>query len=257
MKENENVVRENIIKDVGEVICSIKHIPSMREYEKIGKFNHGTIVKIFGKWNKFLIDNFGGIYSIPKKEPRKVLCLCCRKETVNPKFCSQSCAAIYNNTAFPKRKRSHKTKYLCPSCKKELVIKESKRCIRCQMKYFLDQFEQKILGNFKSTFARHKYQAIRNSANRKAKFYKLERKCNVCGYNTHVDLCHIKSIGDFDKSSKVSEVNSLDNLVFLCKNHHWELDHGRLQLDKSKILHMDSEHNECISLSTFSVETKL
>jgi hypothetical protein len=33
-------------------------------------------------------------------------CLTCQKETKNPKFCSQSCAARLNNNLFPKRVKS-------------------------------------------------------------------------------------------------------------------------------------------------------
>ena len=72
---------------------------------------------------------------------------------------------------------------------------------------------------------------IRNHANRVAKFHHIEKICKQCGYSTHVDLCHIKSIGSFDKNTKVSEINSLSNLVYLCKNHHWELDNNILKLE--------------------------
>ena len=35
-------------------------------------------------------------------------CLTCNEDTSNPKFCSRSCAAIYNNKLFPKKKRIRK-----------------------------------------------------------------------------------------------------------------------------------------------------
>lgn len=37
-------------------------------------------------------------------------CLQCGKETTNPKFCSRSCSAIYNN------QRRKKRKYYCQKC---------------------------------------------------------------------------------------------------------------------------------------------
>jgi HNH endonuclease len=40
-------------------------------------------------------------------------CLNCGSETHNPKFCNSSCAASYNNTATPKKKKQYKT---CPTC---------------------------------------------------------------------------------------------------------------------------------------------
>lgn len=49
-----------------------------------------------------------------------------------------------------------------------------------------------------------------------------------CSYDLHVDVCHIKDVADFPDSALVSEINDPSNLAYLCKNHHWELDHGHL-----------------------------
>ena len=46
----------------------------------------------------------------------------------------------------------------------------------------------------------------------------------------HVELCHIKPIASFKDSALLSEVNSKNNIVQLCPNCHWELDHGILKL---------------------------
>lgn len=78
--------------------------------------------------------------------------------------------------------------------------------------------------DFKAKSARHKYQGIRHHAHRVAKLNKMIKKCLICGYETHVDLCHKKLIASFSKNSKISVVNSKENLIYLCKNHHWELD---------------------------------
>lgn len=52
----------------------------------------------------------------------------------------------------------------------------------------------------------------------------------------HFDVCHIKPIGSFDDDTLVAEINDLTNLVPLCKNHHWEMDHGLLSNeDREKI----------------------
>jgi HNH endonuclease len=40
-------------------------------------------------------------------------CAVCSTSTLNPKFCSNSCAATYNNTAVPKRTKNYK---ICPTC---------------------------------------------------------------------------------------------------------------------------------------------
>jgi predicted restriction endonuclease len=55
-----------------------------------------------------------------------------------------------------------------------------------------------------------------------------ERKCEFCGYPRHVECCHIREIADFPNEATLGEVNAVDNLVLLCPNHHWELDHGFL-----------------------------
>lgn len=45
-------------------------------------------------------------------------CIGCDKPTNNPKFCSKSCAATYNNTKAPKRKRRV---YVCKRCAAEIL----------------------------------------------------------------------------------------------------------------------------------------
>src|ERR1035437_481432 len=47
------------------------------------------------------------------KQPRP--CIHCRCDTLNPKFCNSSCAATYNNTMLPKRKKKLKVK-ICATC---------------------------------------------------------------------------------------------------------------------------------------------
>ena len=44
--------------------------------------------------------------------------------------------------------------------------------------------------------------------------------CKVCGETRQVDICHIKSIEDFDDSAKIFTINGPDNLVVLCPLHH-------------------------------------
>jgi hypothetical protein len=60
------------------------------------------------------------------------------------------------------------------------------------------------------------------------------RICKKCGYSLHFDVCHIKEINEFPPTALISEINQINNLVALCKNHHWELDNGFLP--KSEIV---------------------
>jgi hypothetical protein len=58
--------------------------------------------------------------------------------------------------------------------------------------------------------------------------------CQVCDYDKHVECCHIIPIAEFPKTATLGEVNKLSNLVWLCPNHHWELDHRLLDVSQIK-----------------------
>lgn len=60
----------------------------------------------------------------------------------------------------------------------------------------------------------------------------LLKQCQVCRYDFHVELCHVIAIASFPLSTTLNEVNSSSNIVVLCRNHHWELDHGALTPDQ-------------------------
>ena len=40
-----------------------------------------------------------------------------------------------------------------------------------------------------------------------------------------MNVCHIKSLADFEDDVVVAHVNKLSNLIGLCPNCHWEFDH--------------------------------
>ena len=50
--------------------------------------------------------------------------------------------------------------------------------------------------------------------------------CVVCSYAKHIEVAHIKGAMTFPGDTLISTINSLDNLIALCPNHHHELDHG-------------------------------
>jgi len=147
-------------------------------------------------------------------------------------FCSRSCAAKLNGKKYPKRKRTR----LCSSCG-EYIGHCGDLCRKCYMKKLRiqsdkknEEYGEKTIQDFKSIYARHKYQSIRNHAHRIATQHNLDKKCAVCGYSIHTQLCHIKDISDFNKLTKLKVVNDISNLVFLCPNHHWELDNNIITL---------------------------
>ena len=55
--------------------------------------------------------------------------------------------------------------------------------------------------------------------------YKHIKSCEKCGYNKHVEVCHIKPISSFSNDTKVSDINDRSNILILCPNCHWEFDH--------------------------------
>jgi hypothetical protein len=60
------------------------------------------------------------------------------------------------------------------------------------------------------------------------------QRCAVCGYSKTVQVCHRSGIGESDSSALIAEINDPRNLVLLCPNHHWEMDHGCLDVPLSE-----------------------
>lgn len=50
--------------------------------------------------------------------------------------------------------------------------------------------------------------------------------CEKCGYSKHVEVAHIRAIADYPLDTMLSVINERSNLMLLCPNCHWELDHG-------------------------------
>lgn len=164
-------------------------------------------------------------------------CLNCNNDTTNPKFCSRSCSATYNNTG--KRKATgkyledkcskcgihlNKTKHddhrkLCPSCK--LTRKDEYLCLT------LNEYQTRL-----SVQDKHPSWVNANIRNFARSWYKHLTKlpCAKCGYMKHVELCHKKPLSSFPKTATIGEVNSVDNIIQLCPNCHWEFDNGLFDL---------------------------
>jgi len=120
---------------------------------------------------------------------------CDVKRTKN-NFCSRSCSVSYHNRHSPKR-----------------LLASSKT---------LTEYESDNRRTFKSRVCDHARRTYTNS--------QQPLVCASCGYNTHVEIAHIKPVASFSGRTKISVVNAVSNLVALCPNHHWEFDHGLLTL---------------------------
>lgn len=149
-------------------------------------------------------------------------------------FCSRACSAKFNNA------RRAKKEYTCSNC--GVVKKQTRRttlCRNCRFVVIVHEFGKQAVSDFKSTFARHKYQLVRHHAHRVASILRMSKRCFVCGYDKHVELAHKKAIYLFDVTVTLNEINAKENLVYLCPNHHWELDNGILNLSEALVYWQD------------------
>lgn len=144
-------------------------------------------------------------------------CLVCNNTTTNPRFCSRSCSAKHTNTINPKRKLTKQ----CKGCN-NIVRYNRNYCKICRPH---TQNKDMTLGE--AIYTKHHvssaYCLVRTRARMIAK--KLGWKsCKNCGYSKHIEIAHIKAIGDFPKETLLSVINDPTNLAPLCPNCHWEFD---------------------------------
>ena len=142
------------------------------------------------------------------------ICLHCKVETLNPKFCSRSCAAKETNKV-PKRKKRISS---CKSCG-EVVAYRRTVCDNCLVPKDMSLGDAIYYNHHKSSA----YSLVRSRA--RASVKAEIQSCESCGYDKHVEVCHIKAIHEFLPETMISEINSRDNLKLLCPNCHWEFDH--------------------------------
>lgn len=166
-------------------------------------------------------------------------------------FCCRSCAASFNNKGKHKNPPKPRT---CLACKIIFYNNREhygqKYCKGCQGQYYesLDDNGIKIavprLYTSDSTLqeifdgcsVKNKHPSWKSAlvrvSNRAKNKALLSLPCAKCGYNLHVELAHIKAISSFLLETPLSIVNHSDNVVQLCPNCHWELDHGKYSISK-------------------------
>ncbi len=153
-------------------------------------------------------------------------CLECNSPTINPKFCSRSCSAKMNNRKSPKRS----VQGLCKTCSTPISTQRL-YCNNCVLNIGCRNYPKYLWDNltYKEVTGRRVYQknsVIRDKARRKYASSSKLKKCYRCGYDKHYEVCHIKAISSFSENDLVGTINSLDNLIALCPNCHWELDNS-------------------------------
>ena len=152
------------------------------------------------------------------------VCPVCGKKTRNPKFCSRSCAAKQNNVLVPKRKLAGK----CAVCRLPVPRRHS-YCSQHRPNKPLDRSQPISTVADGSDHSACRHARLRQDA-RRAYLSAFPYRCMRCGYDRHIEVCHRRALTSFPLDTPISVVNSLDNLLGLCPNCHWEFDHGLLQL---------------------------
>lgn len=150
------------------------------------------------------------------------LCECCGKtfsflKTEKRKYCSQSCAAIKNNSLYPKREKINKRKRreynkrkknLCLNCEN---LTTNKFCSnKCQQKYWWKKKVNEI-ENGNLTYSCRIY--------KKYLINKYGNKCMKCGWNKKHPITGNVPI-ELEHIDGNSENNNLNNLKLLCPNCH-------------------------------------
>lgn len=150
-------------------------------------------------------------------------CMKCGKETTNKKYCSRSCAVSVNNINKPKR--------VLRNCCKRCGVGIRSNVSYCKGCWAVEGKAKDItLGEaiYDKAHRSSAYALVRTRA--RAAVKDRVRSCANCGYDKHVEVCHIRAIRDFPLTSLLSEINEDSNLVLLCPNCHWEFDNGLLAL---------------------------
>lgn len=149
--------------------------------------------------------------------------------TRDQKFCNRSCAARHNNLGHVAPKRIAK-KWFCKMCNAQVASRRS-FCLDCfaDLRNFAAKKKCEVP---RSLIAEHARRVMKNSGKNKA--------CELCEYAVHVEVCHLNPVSSFTSDVVVSQINDLANLVYLCANHHLELDKGLLSEELKEVLYQSS-----------------
>jgi hypothetical protein len=106
-----------------------------------------------------------------------MLCAFCKKDTENPKFCSLSCSAKYNNKSYPKRT---KHSVVCKTCDKSFPKNGRRKYCSEQCKQ--QAFQHNILNRINQTGCYYTSESKAGTrAIRKYLIAKHGNNCMICG----------------------------------------------------------------------------
>lgn len=221
------VTKEQIKEDLIFVKNKLNKYPSKQDYENHGKHSTKTIRKVFKSWRNALEETFN-ITMKSLGEPKQLKkCINCDNLTKNPKFCCRPCGAEYNNKNYIKRKPIFKNH--CRNCNQPISHLHT-HCLDCRNNNFIKTKYTEGLECRKYAYA-----LIRREARKLAKKHNM-LSCAICGYSKHVEIAHIKAVSLFAPQTPITEINALENLIPLCRNHHWELDQNKLDYNLKSLI---------------------
>ena len=135
-------------------------------------------------------------------------CLNCGTDTTNQKFCGRSCSAIYNNKKYPKRKPEH----VCKNCQTPITAGPS-YCKPCFHALHRRDWNKVTYEEICKGVPYQKHSRIRDLARKKFLSETSKLSCHICGYDKHVDVCHIKPISSFSANDTLEQINATANLI--------------------------------------------
>jgi predicted nucleic acid-binding Zn ribbon protein len=150
-------------------------------------------------------------------------CIQCGNATDKEKFCSPVCAESHYKASL--QRKNAKRIYHCKCCGVPIALRRT-TCDACNQN--LINWETYPIGKIRHKTTYQVNAQVRQLARRIYANAKLPEVCRRCGYDKHVEICHLRGISTFPDETPIAVINRLENLVALCPNCHWELDHGLL-----------------------------
>lgn len=108
----------------------------------------------------------------------------------------------------------------CPGGCGVTVAWDTILCRKCTAAQKTARAISRTVGEVKSVNKARWTHHVRHFAKQMYKF----DSCEVCGYDKHVEIAHIKAVSSFPDTATIAEINSPDNVKGLCPNCHWEFD---------------------------------
>lgn len=155
------------------------------------------------------------------------------KEIVEELNCAKSTVSYHCGKGQKEKQQLRNSIYTRDKCScGEYKSKVSIRCADCTNKYRSKKMLKNTIGSYININnpGVNKFTNVRKHARKTLEESGIIKSCKICSFNTYVEVCHIKAISSFPLDTTLSEVNHIDNLVYLCPNHHILLDKGLISL---------------------------